>query len=226
MSHGAGTFPIAAAGYDRVLKEGVAANTSAYLAQLPREQRIYSVLMRHGTAQEREHHPLNRAAIVVRVDQEMRREMAEERGLISTRTRRGSSIPLTPTQKTQVDDILGRLSALETWNALHDIGRPGWSNRSVRDPQPVLDELRAASPEAYAEMIYRRQQHKVGTFEADQRRWVSTQGRVERLIENENLLGFAWDRTFRRRRGPARQLQRPNEPLQAPAAQEYGSALP
>lgn len=209
MGTGRGDYARAAADYDHYLSEANPLATTSYLASLPRDERIYAVLQKHFTPRDKEAHPLNRAGIVVRINAAMRREMAEAGGLISTAggSSRGRGIAMTADQQRTVDDVLGRLSAIEAWNSLHLIGRDGWEARQVRDPQPLLDELRAASPEAYAEMMRRRRDKKVGTFEADRARWLDVQGKVDRLISDQNLLGAKWRQSFRRRRGPARRME-------------------
>jgi hypothetical protein len=189
--------------------------TMAYLAGLSREETIYAVLMRHFTPNDKVAHPLRRTNVIYSINSGMRREMADPEGLISTAPgAQGRPIALSPAQRAQVDDVLGRLSALEAWNALHAIGRPGWAQREVRDPQPVLDELRAASEDAYDEMMRRRRQGRIGTWAEDIRRWAQVEQRVERMIQDENLLGLAWDRTFSRRRTPTRRMQDPAGELQ------------
>jgi hypothetical protein len=217
MGRGRGEFDEAAAGYDNLLKRANPNAVMAYLTGLAPEERIYAVLQRHFSASDKSAHPLNRANIIFRVNSGMRREMAEPGGLISTVPgTRGEAIVLSPSQRAQIDRALGRLSALEAWNALHAVGRPGWSNREVRDPQPVLDEIRAASQDVYDEMMRRRGRPSsvglsgtVGTFEEDMARWRQIEDRVKRMIEDDNMLGLAWDRTFSRRRTPTRRMQEP-----------------
>jgi hypothetical protein len=208
MGRGRGEFDEAHAGYDAMLRRGNPNAVMSYLAGLSREEVVYSVLMQHFSAQQKSAHPLTRANTIFRINSGMRREVAEPDGLISTDpATRGQAIALSPAQRAQVDDILGRLSALEAWNSLHAIGRPGWAGREVRDPEPVLEELRAASPEAYGELMRRRQTGRVGSWQQDLQRWSQIEQEVERMIRDENMLGLAWDRTFTRRRVPTRRLQ-------------------
>jgi hypothetical protein len=189
----------------------------AYHAGLSPEERTYAVLQRHFRGNDQSAHPLNRANIIYRIDSGMRREMAERDGLINTAPgSRGESIPFAPDKRAEMDNILGRLSAIEAWNALHLVGRPGWAAREVRDPQPVIDELRAASPEAYDEMMRRRNHPeavglhgRVRSFEEDTARWREVEERVNTMIQDENMLGTAWQKTFRRRKAPTRQMQQP-----------------
>jgi hypothetical protein len=215
MGRGRGEFDEAHAGYDALLKRGNPNAVMAYLAGLAPEERTYAVLMRHFRGSDQSAHPLTRANIIYRVNSGMRREMAEPGGLISTEPgARGESIPLAPAKRAELDNILGRLSALEAWNALHMVGRPGWGERQVRDPQPVLDELRAASEPAYEEMLRRRNhpegvglRGRVGSFAEDMARWRDVEQRVNEMIQDENMLGTQWERTFRNRKAPTRQMQ-------------------
>jgi hypothetical protein len=208
MGRGRGEFDEAAAGYDRQLQRANPNAVRAYLAGLQHDEAIYAVLSRHFPAADKAMHPLNRAKSVYDVNIGMRREMADPGGLISTAAATlGTSIALSPAQRAEIDNILGRLSAVESWNALHAIGRPGWERRQVRDPQPLLDELKAVSDDAYTEMMRRRQRNRIGTFEADMTRWARVERRVTRMMRNRNMLGLAWGRTFARRRGPARKME-------------------
>jgi hypothetical protein len=215
MGRGRGEFDEAYAGYDAMLRRGNPDAVMSYLGGLTRDEVVYSVLMRHFSPQQKSTHPLTRTNTIVRVNSGMRREIAEPEGLISTdAATRGRTIALSPAQRVQVDDILGRLSALEAWNSLHAIGREGWSSREVRDPQPLLDELKAASEDVYEEMMRRRQQGRVGSWQADMQRWSQVQQEVERMIRDQNMLGLAWDRAFSRRRVPTRRMQEPAGELQ------------
>jgi hypothetical protein len=208
MGRGRGEFDEAAAGYDRLLQQGNPRAVMAYLAGLQRDEVIFAVLSRHFPAASKSAHPLNRAKAAYDVNVGMRREMADPGGLISTdHGTRGETIPLAPAQRAEIDNILGRLSAIEAWNALHAIGRPGWDRRQVRDPQPVLDELKAASEPAYEEMMRRRGTGRIGTFADDMTRWTQIERDVEEMIRDRDMLGMAWDRTFRRRRSPTRRMQ-------------------
>ncbi len=231
MGQGRGEYDRAAADYDFHLQSGNPLSTASFLAGLQKDERIYAVLQKHGSTREKESHPLNRAGIVLRINAAMRREMADPGGLIATKSvtdaqgetvvRRGGSIQMTPKEQATVDDIVGRLSAIEAWNALHSMGREGWGNRETRDPQPILDELRAASPAAYGEMMHRRSGKKVGTFEADKARWATTSAKVERIIDEQDMLGLkdpamrtipsAWNRVWRKRKGPARRMEVPGQ---------------
>jgi hypothetical protein len=215
MGRGRGDFDQAAAGYLDMIRRGNPNAIMAYLGGLPQEERVYAVLMRHFSSDVSSAHPLNRANIVFRVNSGIRREMAEPGGVISTGGgTRGQSIALSPAQKMEIDNILGRLSSVEVWNALHAIGRPGWAARGIRDPEPVLAELQAASREVYDEMMRRRRRPeavglhgRVRAFADDMRRWREIEERVNKLIEDENMLGMAWRRVIRNRRTPTLNLE-------------------
>jgi hypothetical protein len=215
MARGRGDFDEALAGYDDMIRRGNPGAIEAYLAGLSEPERIYAVLMRHFRGDDLSAHPLHRAQIVYRINTGMRREMAEPQGLINTESgSRGESIVLAPTVRAQVDNILGRLSAIEAWNALHGVGQPGWASREMRDPTPVLEELRAASEAAYEEMMRRRNRPesvgmrgRVGTFQEDRERWSEVEGRVREMIRDRDMLGMGWERVLQRRRAPTRSLE-------------------
>lgn len=206
MGKGKGSYSRAAADYRFHVEGGNPLATQDFLARLPKDERIFAVLQMSSTAEDKAKHPLNRTNHILSVNNTMRRELADPRGLINTTpgSQRGVPIVLDPATQTVVDDVLGRLSALEAWNALHLLGREGWAHREVRQPEPILAELETASPEAFAEMMRRRKANRVDIFERDNERWVRVQEKVERLIEDEDMLGRSWNRSFERRRGPAR----------------------
>jgi hypothetical protein len=209
MGQGKGTFDQAYSGYDHTLKSGNTAAVQAYLAGLEEPERTYAVLNKHFKGREKDIHPLNRAKIINTIDATMMREMILDQLVDSTNRSAPEKITLSPAKQTEVRDILGRLSAIETWNALHDIGVKGWMQRQMRDPQPVLDELKAASPQVYEEMIRRRQRQHVGDYSEDLAKWGELKERVQELINDEDMLGLAWQKSVRKRRTPVLPLDAP-----------------
>jgi hypothetical protein len=209
MGQGKGTFDQAYAGYDHVLKGGNGDAVQAFLASLEEPERTYAVLNKHFRGKDKDAHPLNRAKIINTINATLMREMILDRLVDSTVRGAPEKITMSPAKQTEVRDVLGRLSALETWNALHDIGIKGWAQRQMRDPQPMLDELKAASPQVYEEMIRRRQRQHVGDYSEDIAKWGDIKERVDELIKDENMLGLAWNKTVRKRRTPVLPLEAP-----------------
>lgn len=223
MGRSAGPYRFAANDYNRLLRDGAPAEAvRTFLASLPHEERVYAVLQRHFSRQERNLHPLNRADQIVRINHRMMAEIIGQ-GLINTeRGERGSVINIAPAQRREVNSILLRLEAAELWNALRDMRHPGWQGRGAIDPGPILRELQASSPSVYNEMLHRRRSNKidgnenspapVGNYETDRAEWIAAERRVNEMINERNMAGLrsAWDRTFRRRRGPAYRMQDDN----------------
>jgi hypothetical protein len=209
MGQGKGPFDQAVSGYDHTLKGGNSEAVQAFLAGLDEPHRIYAVLNKHFKAKDKEAHPLNRAKIINAINTTMMREMILDRLVDSEFRGDPKKISLSPAKQTEVRDILGRLSALETWNALHDVGIPGWANGNMRDPQPVLNELQAASPQVFGEVMRRRQRQHVGDYSEDLVKWGNVKKDVEEMIENEEMLGLAWNKTARKRRTPVLPLEAP-----------------
>lgn len=206
MGQGKGKYDQALAGYDNVLKSGNTETVKTYLAGLTDAEREYAVVTKHLSKVQAEAHPLNRAKSIISIDNTMRREMILGQ-LLDTSVRKAPEVmKLSPVKQTEVHDILGRLSAIEAWNSLHDLGHPGWSQREVRDPQVVLDELKAAEPRVYEEMIRRRERAKVGDYAADKAKWSDVQAQAKELIKDEDMLGLAWRKAERKRRTPAPSL--------------------
>jgi predicted ABC-type ATPase len=205
---GQGPYATAAKDYDDVLKSGSEDSVKAFLAGLKPEERLYAVLDKHFKPAEKEAHPLNRARAIFTIDQAMKREMAMDRLVNTQPGQKGEIIPLSPQKRVELDDILGRLSAIEVWNALHDIGRPGWEKREIRNPQPVLDELKGSSEPVFDELMQRRRKAKVGDYADDQEKWLEIKDRVEQLIQDEDMLGTKWEKTVKKRRSPTPNLSK------------------
>ena len=209
MGQGKGKFDRASAGYDHLLASGNGAAVQAYLAGLEEPERIYAVLDKHFKPGDKIAHPLKRAMSINAIDNTMRREMILGELIDTTSKSQPEAIALSPAKKRDIHDILGRLSALETWNAMHDIGIEGWGQRQSRPPALVLDELRAASPAVYDELMRRRAKAKVGDYADDLEKWNDVKERVQELIKDEDMLGLAWQKTVRKRRSPTPPLQMP-----------------
>lgn len=216
MGQGKGSFDQAKAGYDEALKSGNGSAVQAYLAGLPEPERIYAVLGQHFKARDKEAHPLNRARAVMSIDNAMRREMILDTLVDGSSRGAPEKIPLTPAKKTELHDILGRLSAIETWNALHDLGIPGWGQREMRNPDVVLDELKAASQPVYDEMMRRRGKEHVGDYSDDLAKWGEVKQRVVETINDDDMLGQSWSKTVKKRRSPTPTIQMPERGMQTP----------
>lgn len=220
MGQGRGQYDQALAGYDNVLKSGNPETVKTFLAGLSAEERTYAVLNKHFKKADQEAHPLNRAKAIIAIDNTMRREMILGQLLDTTYRTDPQVIALSPAKQTEVHDILGRLSAIESWNALHDLGHPGWAQREVRNPSIILDELKASDERVYDELMRRRKKAKVGTYEEDRERWKDLQGRVDEMVRDEDMLGLAWRKSERKRRTPAPSLfNTPPESMPKPSYQ-------
>ncbi len=216
MGEGKGSFDQARAGYDASLRAGNGTAVQAFLAGIPEPERIFAVLDKHFKTAEKEAHPLNRAKAINAIDNAMRREMILDTLVDSTSKGNPEKIPLTAAKKTEIHDILGRLSAIETWNALHDINIPGWGQRQTRDPGLVLRELEAASPQVYEEMMRRRGKAHVGDYSDDLAKWGEVKQRVIEMINDDDMLGHSWSKTVKKRRSPTPPIQMPERGMQTP----------
>lgn len=225
MRDGQSPYVQASAGYNQMMRDGASADAlRTYLVGLPPDQIIYSVLMQHFSTTDRNTHPMNRAQQIDRVMFQIRREMAGQGAISTDAAFRGTTIALSPALRTQVERIMQNITALEMWNALHDMGRPGWANRSVRDPTALYRELQASAPTLYAELLRRFASSRledgsaspIGDYATDRAAWIAVQSQVIQRIEEQNLLGLqaAWDTKFSARRGPAR--RRPDDPPTMP----------
>jgi hypothetical protein len=215
------------------MREGASADAlRTFLVGLSPDRTIYAVLMQHFPTADRATHPLNRAQQIDRELFQIRREMRGE-GAIRTASSpdsdegggRGSPIVLSPALRTQVERIMQGITALEMYNALRDMGRPGWINRPVRDPSPLYRELQASAPELYAELLRRFARSRVegtatdapiGDYAQDRAAWIRVQERVINRIQQENMLGLQslWNEKYSNRRSPTR--RRPEDPEDMP----------
>jgi hypothetical protein len=221
MGHGKGNFSMALNDYDYYLKSGNGDAAKTFLAGMKPEERVYAVLQKHGTAADKQLHPLERAKTILKIDQDMRREMADNALINTSPAKKGEFIVVSPAKRVEVDRILGRLSAVEVWNALHDVGRRGWEQRDIRDPEPVLRELKASSQDAYDEMMRRRndifvgfgnskKRTPIGDYAADREKWQTIEQNTIKLINDDNMMGIKWEQTARRRKAPTPKWQPPS----------------
>lgn len=229
MGRGRGPFDVALAGYENAIKSGNPDTATSYLSQLKPDELAYVVANKHFTKAQAEAHPLNRAKAVLNINNEMRRELILG-GLLDTEIRSQTApMQLSPAKQTEVHDILGRLSAIEAWNSLHDTGREGWSKRQIRDPQPVLDELKASDPRVYEEMERRRRKAKVHDYAEDRARWSDLQQEINRIIADDDLLQMRWSRMQSKSKAPRKAMEEggisPNTPRPKPI-EPVGPASP
>lgn len=151
--HGAegGKFRMAYETYRSMLDQsGEPARAAEFLTRLEPEERAYALLKQNFRGNDERGHPIERAAAVHKIDQDIRKDMILGR-LVEETSRRGkrdfeTRLILSPAKQAEVHDILERLSQVEVRNAMILLDREGWKGRPYLDPKPVLDELRAASP--------------------------------------------------------------------------------
>lgn len=154
MSQSGGQLKTAAETYKNLLiEQGVPADAERYLARLDPEERIYAILAFHGSPNDKRVHPLERLVMVDNVVNKIRKDVILDRlAPLEKQGRRNvrnfeEKIELNPRRQRQVHEIMERLQQAEAWNSMILMDRPGWQGKKEIKVDPILAELRAASPE-------------------------------------------------------------------------------
>jgi predicted ABC-type ATPase len=185
---GVDSLPRAAAGYDKILREGGQVRANQYLSTLPEDQRVYALLMAQGDTNMRRLHPFNRMDSIHDATSSIRREIIGGNLDNTSDTTELKPIVLAPAVAAEVLDMLGQIEAIEMGNTMAAIGSGQFANRKVIDPQAVLNVLAAASPEVAAELQTRLERKKVQPFSDAVEQWP---GIAKMLVEDwEESMGF------------------------------------
>lgn len=170
-----GELSSAATSYKNYIdKQGQPEAAAVYLSRLQPEERAYAFLMQHRSADEKRSHPLERLKIADATLRDMRKEMILD--TLTDKNRKGkrewdTKVVLSPAKQTEVHDILQKLGALETWNAMVLMKRPGWEDGKMYDPKPLEAVLKAASPDVYRILEARRAKAKMPDWDQVRRDW-------------------------------------------------------
>lgn len=113
-----------------------------FLNELPEASRAFvrSEVLEPGPLSKLD--PIRRAQETISIIGDVRREARE--GTIATL--QGQPIPLTPSQRREVDDALAHLAMTEMRNALITTGVRGWNQKRPMDRADSLERLQEASP--------------------------------------------------------------------------------
>lgn len=154
--------------------QGQPETAAAYLSRLEPDERAYAYLMESGTAAEKREHPLERLKIADSTIRDIRKNMILD--TLTPKDRKGRRdfeqvIRLSPTKQTEVHGILEKLGALETWNTMTLLKRPGFENNKLFDPKPLEDTLRASSREVYDLLQERRSKAKMPEWPSVEKGW-------------------------------------------------------
>lgn len=170
-----GELSSAATSYKNYIdKQGQPEAAAVYLSRLQPEERAYAFLMQHRSADEKRSHPLERLKIADATLRDMRKEMILD--TLTDKNRKGkrewdTKVVLSPTKQTEVHGILQKLGALEGWNAMVLMKRPGWEDGKMYDPKPLEAVLKAASPDVYRILEARRAKTKMPDWDQVRRDW-------------------------------------------------------
>lgn len=186
ISREGGEMTVAANEYKRLLDDrGRPAEAETWLAQLEPEQRIWALTQYYGSRSDKREHPLQRADQAVRINNEIMTEMI--RDLLAPKVRQGRKqvrdfeeiIELTPAKKMEVQDILLRLSQIEARNTMILMKRRGFEGLEIKDPQLIIDELKAADREVH-DLLLERRDKKVADWPDVLHEWPKYKERVLR----------------------------------------------
>lgn len=126
-----------------IVREGDDAKAREYLAKLPPEVRTYAISQVLLGGKLAKGHPITRAASIMGVIGEVRRESREGK-LVGSDNR---LIDMTPQVRRRVDDALDDLALAEAHNAQVMAGVRGWAQKPPIDTGDAMERLQKASPE-------------------------------------------------------------------------------
>jgi hypothetical protein len=159
-----GTMIMAGEDYKLFQEAGRDDKVVEHLQNLDERHRVWALLQdQKFTADERRLHPLHRAREVVRVINQLRREMSVGDVVVREKEGRRKAVTLTiPTnQKRVLDDELSRLAMKEARNALIVTGNEGWAFKELMPTQPTFDVIKEVSPELAKVFKARLEKNKV-----------------------------------------------------------------
>ncbi len=190
MSREGGEMTMAATEYKQLMDErGRPAEAETWLAQLDEEQRVWTLTQYYGSRSEKREHPLQRAKDADAINREIMRDTILDQ--VAPKRRQGrkqvrdfeEQIVLTPAKKLEVIDILARLSQIEARNTMILLKRKGFEGIDIKDPEPIMDELKAASPEVF-DLLQERRDKKVADWPEVMREWPRYRDRVLKDLVN------------------------------------------
>lgn len=181
IARDAGEWEQVAATYTAMSKNATLGSAGDYLQGKDDNVVAYAILKEAFKADAERLHPLRRAKDAVLTMSKIRQEMALDQ--VKATEDAGTEIRMTPTEKGQVDDVLSRLSMMESRNALITSGVRGWAQKKYMDTKPVWKELEAASPTIHEEMLARYQKAKVYPEAGVRAVWSQVQ---ERLLKDRD----------------------------------------
>ena len=186
ISRDGGDMVTAASGYKRLLDDqGRPVEASAWLQGLDPEQRVWALTQYYGSRSDKKEHPLERAHQADMINRELVRDIITDTLAPKVRSGRkvvrdfGDKIEVTPAKKTEVLDILARLSQIEARNTMILLKRPGFEGLTIKDPQLILDELRASDKRIH-ELLMDRRDKKVADWSDVMKDWPKYRDRVLR----------------------------------------------
>lgn len=184
ISREGGEMTMAATEYKQLMDDrGRPAEAEMWLKSLDKEQQVWALTQYYGSRSEKREHPLERASQADRINREIMRDTISD--TLAPKRRQGrktvrdfeEKIELTPAKKLEVIDILARLSQVEARNTMILLKRPGFEGMDIKDPQLILDELKAASPEVH-DLLQERRDKKVPLWVDVYKEWPKFRERV------------------------------------------------
>lgn len=207
-----GTYEQAENAYRVKVRNGERTAAEQFLRNLPEDERAWTVLQSQGfEATEKRLHPMqnakDRAAVISGVLSQLNfnnliREADIDRQNTTISRRDAAPIVLDKTTRARMIEGLQELQMVTTRNAMVAIGAKGTRGLNMVDPQPILDRLKAISPEAFGEFEDRLKAKKVYDFDTTVQAWPETKARLLRDGENADLSDLvpAGAKTKRKRR--------------------------
>ena len=184
ISREGGEMTMAATEYKQLMDDrGRPAEAEVWLKSLDKDQQVWALTQYYGSKSDKREHPLERARMADSINREIMRDTITD--TLAPKVRQGrkqvrdfeEKIELTPAKKTEVIDILARLSQVEARNTMVLLNRRGFEGMSIKDPELIMQELKAASKPVY-DLLMERRDKKVEDWPSVQREWPRYRERV------------------------------------------------
>lgn len=171
-------FPQAAATYKIQVDRYSQATANQYLATLDEDKRAYALIESGLSRSEKHQHPFNRLRDLATSVMDLQADMILDRIASTDAKRNPVQIPMTPAKRDELIDLLNQTLAIEAENTMITMKYKQFKDRKLLDPKPVMDTLRASSPDIANELDTRLRRKKVQDFADVARDWPEIEKRV------------------------------------------------
>lgn len=192
-----GSYEQAENAYKVKIRNGERAAAETFLRGLPEDERAWAVLQSQGfEAVEKRLHPMqnakDKASVISGVMSQLNfnnliHDADVDRQNTTLSRREAVPIPLDKSTRSKLIENFQELQMLAARNAMVTIGAKGTKGLDVKSEKPVLDRIKAISPEAFKEYQDRITAKKVYDFDVTAKAWPEVKARLLRDGENAEL---------------------------------------